>query len=348
VEPRCHQLPRGSSDALEGRRLKSRSKRRGGCSAGIDRRIPIEGEPDEKAARVRLGSYEFRKKGISRFDLRDPYHLAVALTWPQFLAALLTLYLSVNFVFAVLYWVVPGSVANVRPHSLADTLFFSIETLATVGYGEMYPATLYGRVVAATEIVCGIAFTAILTGLTFVRFSRPRAKLIFAANPVVAMHNGKPTLMVRIGNGRVGVLTDAAAKLNVFFFDTTVEGVPFRRAQELRLERTHIPVFTIFWTLMHVLDERSPLRGYDGARAIEADARVFVTLEARDPTLATMVHDIRYYAPEDIRFGMRYADAVSTAEDGVRVADLRRIGALEPDVGDRPEQGWTEREEERE
>src|SRR5258708_4922137 len=129
----------------------------------------------------------------------------------------------------------------------------------------MYPATLYGRVVAATEIVCGIAFTAILTGLTFVRFS-----------------------MVRIGNGRVGVLTDVAAKLNVFFFDTTVQGMPFRRAQELRLERTEIPVFTIFWTLMHVLDERSPLYGYDAARAIERDARVFLTPQPHHPPPSTL------------------------------------------------------------
>jgi len=153
--------------------------------------------------------------------------------------------------------------------------------------------------------------------------------------------------MVRIGNGRVGVLTDVAAKLNVFFFDTTVQGMPFRRAQELRLERTQIPVFTIFWTLMHVLDERSPLHGYDAKRAIETDARVFVTLEARDPTLATTVHDIRNYGPEDIRFGMRYRDAVTTAEDGTPILDLTRIGELEPDVGDCQEQGWTEREEER-
>jgi inward rectifier potassium channel len=313
----------------------------------IERPIPIEGEPDEKVARIRLGSYEFRKKGISRFDLRDPYHLAIALTWPQFLAALLTLYLSVNVVFATLFWLAPGSVANARPGSLSDAFFFSIETLATVGYGEMYPATPYGRVVAATEIVCGLAFTAILTGLTFVRFSRPRAKLIFAANPVVAMHNGKPTLMVRIGNGRAAVLSDATAKLNIFLYATTAAGKPFRRTQELRLERAHIPVFPIFWTLMHVLDERSPLHGYDAARAIEADARVFVTLEARDPTLATVVHEIRYYEPQDIRFGMRYADAVSTAQDGTLVADLTRIGALEPDVGDRQESGWTEREEER-
>jgi inward rectifier potassium channel len=88
------------------------------------------------------------------------------------------------------------------------------------------------------------------------------------------------------------------------------------------------------------------LHGYDAVRAIETDARVFVTLEARDPTLATVVHDVRYYAPEDIRFGMRYADVVSTGEDGAGVADLRRIGALEPDLGDRQEQGWTERETE--
>ena len=162
----------------------------------------------------------------------------------------------------------------------------------------MYPATPYGRVVAASEIVCGLSFTAILTGLTFVRFSRPRAKLVFAPNPVVAMHNGKPTLMVQIGNGRASILMDAAAKLNVLLSATTAEGALFRRAQELRLERAHIPIFPLTWTLMHVLDERSPLRGYDAARAIEAQAQVFVTLEAHDPTLATAVHDIRNYGPE--------------------------------------------------
>jgi len=302
--------------------------------------------PRGKVARVRFGSYEFKKTGVSRFDLRDPYQLAIALTWPQFLAALLALYLAVNVVFAGLYWLVPGSVANARPYSFSDVFFFSIETLATVGYGEMYPATTYGHVVATAEIVSGLAFTAILTGLTFVRFSRPRAKLVFAANPVVAMRNGQPTLMVRVGNGRAAVLTDAAAKLNVLLSETSTEGKLFRRAQELRLERSHMPVFPLSWTLMHVLDESSPLHGYDRARAIAKEARIFVTLEARDPTLATTVQEIRGYAPEDLRFGTRYADAVTAADDGVLVMDLNRIGALEPDLGgDHPEQGWTEREE---
>jgi inward rectifier potassium channel len=302
-------------------------------------------DPHERAARVRVGSYEFKKKGVSRFDLRDPYHLAVALTWPQFVAALLVLYVLVNVVFAALFWLIPGSVANARPHDFGDVFFFSIETLATVGYGEMYPATLYGHVIAASEIVCGLGFTAIVTGLTFVRFSRPRAKLVFAANPVVAMHDGKPTLMLRVGNARLAVLLDGAAKLNVLLSTTSADGRRFRRAQELRLERAHLPAFPLTWTLMHVLDEQSPLHGYDAARTIAARAQLFVILEARDPTLAAVVHDVHNYAPEDIRFGMRYADAVVIAEDGTLVADLTKVGALEPDVGDRLEPGWTEREE---
>jgi inward rectifier potassium channel len=308
--------------------------------------VPLDQlQKHEKVARVRLGTYEFKKKGVSRFDLRDPYHLAIALTWPQFLVSLLLLYLFTNVVFATLLWLAPGSVAHARPGSFLDVFFFSIETVATVGYGEMYPTTFYGHLIASTEIVCGLAFTAILTGLTFVRFSRPRAKLIFAANPVIAMHHNKPTLMVRIGNGRAAVLTDAMARLNVLLSEIGVDGQVFHRAQELRLERAHLPIFPLFWTLMHVLDERSPLHGYDATRAIEANAQVFVTIEARDPMLSTTVHDLRNYSATEIRYGMRYCDALSTAEDGTPVLDLTRIGALEPDIGDRQEQGWTEREE---
>jgi inward rectifier potassium channel len=299
----------------------------------------------EKAARVRLGSFELKKLGVSRFDLRDPYHLAIASSWPAYLLALFALYLSVSLVFGGLFWLVPGSVANARPGSFADALFFSIETIGTVGYGEMYPATFYGHVVASTEIGCGLAFVAILTGLTFVRFSRPQAKLVFAANPVVAMYRAKPTLMLQVANGRPGVLMDATAKLNVLFSETAADGRLVRRAQELRLERAHLPLYPLSWTLAHVLDEKSPLHGYDSERVLKAQARIFVMLEAYDPTLATSVHAIRTYAPEDIRFGVRYRDPISIGNDGLPVLDLGTIGALEPDSGDWRETGWTEREE---
>src|SRR5579872_974894 len=170
-----------------------------------DPHMAIANPTREKTTRVRLGRYEFKKIGVSRLDLRDPYHLAVTLSWPGYLSALLALYASANLVFAALFWLVPGSIANARPNSFADAFFFSIETIGTVGYGDMHPVSLYGHLIASIEVVCGLAFTAILTGLTFVRFSRPRAKLVFAANPVIVMHNSRPALMLLVGNGRPGV-----------------------------------------------------------------------------------------------------------------------------------------------
>jgi inward rectifier potassium channel len=299
-----------------------------------------------KAARFKVGSFEFETKGISQFDLRDPYHLAIALSWPQIFLALLGLYLAVNLIFAALFWLVPGSVAHAQPGSFGDVLFFSMETLSTIGYGDMYPVTLYGRVVVGVEMVCGLAFTAIVTGLAFVRFSRPRAKFLFAANPVVARYKGVPTLMVRVANGRAALLTDVVAKLTVLVSVRTPEGKLFRQAYVLRLERAGIPAMPQSWTIMHALDERSPLRLYDAARAHETDLHVFVVIEGRDPALSATVQQIRNYGPADLRFGMRYADAVSSAEDGLLALDLAKIGALEPDVGpERREQGWGEHDD---
>ena len=176
--------------------------------------------------------------GAQRFDLRDPYHLAVSLSWPAFTVAMLACWLAINLVFASLYWLRPGDVANTVPGSFSDVIFFSIETLATVGYGVMAPATLYGHIVSAVEIVTGMAFTAIVTGLLFVRFSRPKAKIVWADGVVVTTHNGRPTLMLRVVNGRVTTMSSATARLFVLLAEQTAEGTTIRRVHELRLSRT--------------------------------------------------------------------------------------------------------------
>jgi inward rectifier potassium channel len=282
---------------------------------------------------------------VGRFDFSDPYHLAVTLSWPQFILALLGTYLLVNFVFAVVYWLVPGAIANAHAGSLADAFFFSFETLATVGYGEMYPGSLYGHLVACAEIATGLGFTAIMTGLTFVRFSRPRAKFILAEHLVVCLHNGASTLMLRIGNGRLTSLADARAKLHILLRDVSTEGVTFRRVHELPLLRSHLPIFPLTWTLMHVVDEASPLFGHDAAALIAGEANLFVTLEARDPSLAVVVHELRTYGPHHVDFGVRYVDVISTLPDGTTMADMTLISETEPDVG--PAQqlwGWSDRE----
>jgi inward rectifier potassium channel len=296
---------------------------------------------------VQVGQFVYGKTGVSRFDWTDPYHLAVTLSWPHFIFLLLGTYLIVNTLFGVLYAMVPGSVTNARPGSIGDAFFFSLETLATVGYGEMYPGSLYGHLVASAEVVTGLGFTAIMTGLVFVRFSRPRAKFVIADTLIVCQHNGVPTLMARLGNGRVAALADAVARLNVLLAETTAEGRIFRRVQELPLLRSRLPLFPLTWTLMHVMDEKSPLHGMDAAKLIAAEANMFLTIEARDPTLATIVHEMRTYGPHEVMFGMRFADVIEFGEDGVPIADMARISVLEPDTGiDRIEPGWSEREPE--
>ncbi len=280
---------------------------------------------------LRAGAYELGKRGAVRFDWRDPYHVAVGLTWPRFLALLVALDLAVNAGFATLYWAVPGCLENARPGSFSDAFFFSMETLATVGYGRMAPLTTYGHVVSATEIVAGMMFTALATGLTFVRFSRPHAKILYADQAVVTRHNGRPTLMIRVANGRTSLLVDGVARLYALIAERSAEGQFYRRIHELALMRARIPIFGLTWTLMHVLDEASSLAGYDQARLQTEEVRLFLAVTARDPTLAAEVHDMHDYGVDDVVFGMRYADAVSVDATGRTVADLERVGDIEPE-----------------
>lgn len=287
--------------------------------------------PQPKPVTTRAGRYEFAKTGIARWDWADPYHLAVALTWPQFLAAFLALEIALNCLFALAYLAVPGSIANATPGAFADAFFFSLETLATVGYGDWHPATTYGHIVSSIEILAGVLFTALMTGLFFVRFSRPRARIHFAEKIVVTRHNGRTTLMVRLGNGRQNLIANAAARLDALLPDRSAEGQSFRRIHELHLVQPRLPIFALTWTLMHVIDERSPLHGHDAARLAADGVRLFVSAEARDVALAATVHDMVAYDADDILFNTRYVDAVGTDAEGRPIADMTRLSHTEPD-----------------
>ena len=280
---------------------------------------------------VPIGRADFglSKLGVRRFDLRDPYHLAVSLSWPAFVVGMLFFWLAINVVFALLYTIRPGDVANTSG-SFADVFFFSIETLATVGYGVMAPATLYGHIVSAIEIVSGMTFTAIFTGLLFVRFSRPKAKIVAADDAVVTIHNNRPALMLRIVSGRVTVMSSASVRLFILLAEETAEGSFFRRIHDLQLQQAVLPLFVMPWMLIHMIDESSPLYGHNAETLTKAGARLFLTIEARDHALSALVQDIKDYPAQRIRFGMRFGDMVIMDETG-STADLSRISLLEPD-----------------
>jgi inward rectifier potassium channel len=191
--------------------------------------------------RVRIGAYEAQKRGAARYDPGDPFYFASTVPWSLFLLLLFGSWVLSNLVFAAIYLAEPGSIANARRGALSDAFFFSVETMATVGYGVFTPATLYGHIVSTIEIFYGMAFAAIATGLTFLRFSRPKPRFVYARNPVVDAFNGHPALMVRVANGRTSTLTDATAKLSVLLDEVTREGRTFRRFYSLPLARHHLP-----------------------------------------------------------------------------------------------------------
>ncbi len=281
---------------------------------------------------IRAGAFALTARGVAKYDWRDPYHIALTLSWPRFFVLILVLDLAINFVFALLYVAEPGSIRNASPGSLCDAFFFSVETMATVGYGEMAPGSLYGHIISSIEIFCGMGFVAITAGLLFVRFSRPRARILYADHVVIGTFNGRRTLMIRIANGRPHALTDAHARLTALFNEWSKEGQFYRRIYDLPLIRTHVPIFGLTWTLMHEIDEKSPLYGCDQEAFREHVARIFLAVEARDPMLEARVYDTKDYGPDEVLFDRRYVDSVAIDQEGRTIADLTRIGWTEPDM----------------
>lgn len=281
--------------------------------------------------RLRVGEFQALKIGAKGVDARDPYHMALTIGWPAFIAALMIIYAVLTAAFAVIYWLIPGPIADQDLGTFRNALFFSFQVLSTSDYSGMNPDAVLAKVVATVEIVLGLAFIAIMMGLVFVRFSRPKARLVFADRMVVAMHNGKPTLMVRVGNGRAHAMTDTNASLNVLVKEQTLEGNEHYNVYDLPLTRPYTPYFPLIMTLMHVVDEQSALFSMDGDAAQAKGLVVFLSFETRDPQLADTVNALRTYGAGQIAFGARYVDAISSSEAGPPVADLDKISLIEPD-----------------
>jgi inward rectifier potassium channel len=285
-----------------------------------------------RPAAVRLGDDELIKIGARRYDWRNPYAFALTVKWPTFFLAVAGIDLAINLTFALLFLAGENSIVNAHPGSLMDAFFFSVETFSTVGYGVMSPNTTYAHVVATTDILCGVTFTALFTGLIFVRFSKPQARMVYAEHPVVAIHEGKPTLMIRFASATTSMMTGASVRLNVLLLRTTVEGRTYRQAFELPLIRSYIPLLLLSWTLMHEINEDSPLYGMALDELVEADARLLLTVEVRDHSLGALVVDVKTYGPADVLFGVAYQDIIEYRRGRTQV-DLRRISNVEPDNG---------------
>ena len=188
--------------------------------------------------RIRIDEQEVITQGIARAVLQDLYHYFMTVGWPQVFGTIAALFLVFDVLFGCLYHLVPGCIANLNPPGFLGAFFFSVETLATVGYGDMHPQSLYGHVVAMIEIFVGLMMLALITGLMFARFSRPRARFLFASNAVIRPIGGKLTLMFRAANARQNIVQEAKAQLRMLRNEVTEEGFRMRRITDLPLVRS--------------------------------------------------------------------------------------------------------------
>src|SRR5246127_669546 len=189
---------------------------------------------------VQVGHREFVKVNAMKYDWRDIYHFILTLNWLPFAGLVLGIYVLINLCFASLYLLGGRCIAGLIPGSFSDAFFFSVETLATVGYGHAYPDTLYGHCIATLEIMVGLFSLAVMTGLIFVRFSRPTARIKFSSVAVIAPFDGVPTLMVRLANLRHNAMVEADFRLLLMRSELTKEGDDVRRFYPLRLQFDHL------------------------------------------------------------------------------------------------------------
>ncbi len=287
----------------------------------------VEVAPDRPPNRVKAFDDEASVLvivGGARHPLRDVYHFLVRTPWWGAVAVICAVVLLANLLFASVFALI-GGIHGARPGSFVDAFFFSVQTLSTVGYGAMYPESTLASSVMAVELMAGVVLTAVATGLIFTKFSTPRPRVFFAQYAVITPYDGVPTLMVRIGNDRGDHIVDARMRMALTRTERTKEGLTYYRSRDLALVREHHASFRRGSTLMHRIDETSPLFGATPASLKATDSEVIVSLVGIDATTSQIVHAGGSYLDDEIRFGHRYADTIRELPDGRYELDARRF-----------------------
>jgi inward rectifier potassium channel len=262
--------------------------------------------------------------------IKDLYHYLLAMSWLVFLAGFLLLYLGLNLLFAALYLIGDGSIANARPGAFADAFFFSVETLSTIGYGQMAPATLYGNFVMTAEALAGVMLVAVAAGLMFARFSRPTARVVFSKVAVVGPFNGVPTLSLRLANERRNQILEAQVSATFVRDEYTAEGDWIRRFYDLQLARQRSPIFAMTFTVMHAIDATSPLFNASPTSLAAEGAELVVTVTGIDGTTTQTIYARASYLADEIVWDRRFADVFTQTENGRLAIDYRRFHDTAP------------------
>jgi len=268
-------------------------------------------------------------RGAPRETLRDSYHFFLRASWPAALSVIVLVWLGINAAFALGYMAV-GGVANARARSFWDAFCFSVQTMGTIGYGSMWPTSIAANAVMIFESVTSLIITAVATGLVFAKFSRTTGRITFSKHAVVGPMNAVPTLMIRVGNERRNSILEATIRVSLVKTERLKEGPVFYRLVDLKLARDRSQAVARSWTVLHTIDEASPLFGVTPEDLARDEAELLASLVGTDDTSLQQVHARKRYTTSEIVWGARHADILSEDAAGNLVLDVRRFHDTEP------------------
>lgn len=304
----------------------------GADDLGLGRRVA-----EESGARFLNpdGSFNVRRHGRSFFQSLHLYHSLLTMSWPRLLGVVTASYLIANLLFAAGYLLcgpqaLTGSTARGLGERLLESFFFSVQTLSTIGYGALSPNGLAANILVTAEAIVGLMIVAISTGIFFSRFARPRAKIIFSRDAVIAPYQGITAFEFRIANERKSQLTQVEATV-VMSRLVMVDGKPSRGFHPLKLERRTIMFMPLHWVVVHPIDEESPLRGVTEEQFGDFDAEFLILLTAYDETFSQTVHARSSYKGAEVRWGAKFSNMYRPPEDGLVSVDLAKIHDTEPE-----------------
>jgi inward rectifier potassium channel len=284
----------------------------------------------------RDGTFNVRREGLGFWQSLSAYHYLLTITWPTFLAFVALGYILTNAVFALMYVVagahaLTGFEAQPEPLRFVMGFFFSVHTLATIGYGNIAPVNMAANVIVTIESLVGLLGFATIGGLVFARFARPTAIIMFSRNAIIAPYRGITALMFRVVNQKSNQIVQLEAK--VILGRRKISGTADREFISLALERDHVDFFPLAWTIVHPIDKDSPFYGESEATFQKCDAEVLVMLNGFDETFSQMVHTRSSYKGDEIIWGMKFKSMFTPRQDGVVSVNIRRLSEYEPAPG---------------
>ena len=267
-------------------------------------------------------------RGVPTRAFDDLYHSLVTASWFGLIARIALAFTLANLIFAAGYYFDQG-IENAHSGSFADMFFFSVQTMATIGYGKMEPVTLFSNILVSIEALTGLLALALMTGLVFSKFSRPTARVRFTRYVAIGPRDGVNSLMIRAANQRANRIVEANIHVVLARQEVTVEGDSIRRLYDLEVTRSRSAMFALSWTAVHQIVEGTPLFGQTPESMAPTAPEIIVSIIGLDETFSQTVHARHTFALDEIVWNARFADVLVLHPDGSRSVDYTRFDEVE-------------------